>query len=44
MLPLLIWYGIEPAVPGNPTNALKLAKSTQMPRLRQFISRRLTEN
>jgi putative membrane-bound dehydrogenase-like protein len=44
MLPLLIWYGIEPAVPENPTNALKLAKSTQMPKLRQFISRRLTEN
>jgi putative heme-binding domain-containing protein len=41
--PLMIWYGIEPAVPGDRTAALDLAAGTRTPKLRQFIIRRLTE-
>ncbi len=40
-LPLMIWYGIEPAVPGNPERAVALARDTQIPLLREFIARRL---
>ncbi len=43
VLPLLIWYGIESAVKANPAQALELVKATRMPRLRQFIPRRLAE-
>jgi len=42
-LPLMIWYGIEPAVKPHPGPALKLAKETRIPLLRRFIARRLTE-
>ena len=44
VLPLMIWYGIEPAVVGNPAKALELVRATQMPKLRQFIPRRLAAN
>ncbi|MBI3407558.1 MAG: c-type cytochrome [Planctomycetes bacterium] len=40
--PLMIWYGIEPAVPENPSAALTLAVNCRMPKLRQFIARRLS--
>lgn len=42
--PLMIWYGIEPAVVSKPAKALQMivAKS-KMPKVRQFASRRLTE-
>ncbi|MFO0944834.1 MAG: PVC-type heme-binding CxxCH protein [Planctomycetota bacterium] len=43
-LPLLIWYGIEPAIPQNPARALRLAEATKIPKIRQFIARRLTED
>jgi putative membrane-bound dehydrogenase-like protein len=43
MLPLMVWYGIEPAVPGDPARALTLIAETQIPLLRQYASRRLTE-
>jgi putative membrane-bound dehydrogenase-like protein len=42
--PLLIWYGIEPAVAADPIEGLKLAASCKMPKLRQFIARRLAES
>jgi putative membrane-bound dehydrogenase-like protein len=41
--PLMIWYGIEPAVTVEPVAALKLASGARIPRLRQFVARRLTE-
>jgi len=41
--PLMIWYGIEAAVPGNPSAALQLAAQSKIPKLRQFIARRLGE-
>ncbi len=40
-LPLMIWYGIEPAVLDNPARAFQLAAATQIPLLREFITRRL---
>ena len=44
VLPLIIWYGIEPAVPGSTAKAVELAKSTQMPKIRRFIARRIFED
>ena len=43
VLPLMVWYGIEPSVVGNPGEALKLAGKSKMEKLRQFIPRRLAE-
>ncbi len=43
-LPLMIWYGIEPAVPENPSRAVALAGSSGIPLISQFIARRLTGN
>lgn len=42
MLPLMIWYGIEPTIPRDPARALALAKGSRIPLLTEFISRRLT--
>jgi len=39
-LPLLLWYGIEPLVTDNPTQAIELALTTQIPTVRRFIFRR----
>ncbi|QDU60113.1 Cytochrome c [Planctomycetes bacterium Pan216] len=41
-MPLMIWYGIEAAVPADPKRALGLAASTPIPTLRKLIARRLT--
>lgn len=41
--PLMIWYGIEPAVPENPKAALDLISKTAIPTLRRLVARRLTE-
>ena len=40
--PLMIWYGIEPAVVENATSALLLMESTKIALLRRHIARRLT--
>ena len=40
-LPLLIWYGIEPAVVSHPQLALKLMQSSKIPLIRKFLARRL---
>jgi hypothetical protein len=40
---LMLWYGIEPSVVGNPKEALTLAGKSKLDKLRQFISRRLAE-
>ena len=44
VLPLMVWYGIEPAVPENPARALRLAATCRLPLVTRLISRRLTEN
>ena len=40
--PLMIWYGIEPAVPLQPQQAVQLAAESRIPLLRRHIARRLT--
>ncbi len=40
-LPLMIWYGIEPAVAADPGRATALAQSTKMPLIREYVSRRI---
>lgn len=39
--PLMVWYGIEPAVTAQPERAVALAQSSQLPMIRSFIARRL---
>ena len=41
--PLMIWYGIEPAVTAHPDKAIALAMSSKIPTVRRLITRRLTE-
>ena len=40
-LPLMIWYGIEPAVAADKDRAIKLAAACKIPLVRQHIARRL---
>jgi putative membrane-bound dehydrogenase-like protein len=44
MLPLMVWYGIEPAVSRERKRAVKLARDSRIPLVRQYIARRLTED
>jgi putative membrane-bound dehydrogenase-like protein len=39
--PLMIWYGIEPAVPKDTQRAIALMAASKIPLVRQFIARRL---
>jgi putative membrane-bound dehydrogenase-like protein len=41
-LPLMVWYGIEPAVVQQPGRAVNLALAGRFPLVRQHIARRLT--
>ena len=43
-LPLMIWYGIEPAVPTNPARAVSLAKQAKIPLVRRYVTRRLASD
>ncbi|MBG28809.1 MAG: hypothetical protein CMI31_02245 [Opitutae bacterium] len=40
--PLLLWYGVEPSVSKNPKQAIELMTNCKIPKLRQFIARRLS--
>lgn len=40
-IPLLIWYGIEPLVGADAKVGLELAKASKMPKVTEFIYRRL---
>ena len=40
-LPLMYWYAIEPLVPTDVNRAAKLASSSKIPLVREFIARRL---
>ncbi len=42
VLPLMVWYGVEPAVVEFPTSAIEIAAISQFPLLRQHIARRIT--
>lgn len=40
-LPLMIWYGIEAAIPADPGRAAELIKKCKIPVIRQYVARRL---
>ena len=40
-LPHMVWFGLEPMVPGNPERALQLAVESKFPRLPEFVARRM---
>ncbi len=42
-LPLMLWYGIESAVPADPEQASRLLARTTIPLVRQYIARRLAD-
>ncbi len=44
VFPLMLWYGIEAAVPAQPDEAVKLAAESKIPLIREFIARRLSSN
>ncbi|MFZ4766061.1 MAG: hypothetical protein ACOYMN_14010 [Roseimicrobium sp.] len=41
MIPLLLWYGIEPLVGADAAVGLELAKASKMPKVTEFIYRRM---
>lgn len=41
--PLLVWYGIEPAIAAFPAKAIEIARISQLPLVRRHVARRLTE-
>jgi len=43
MIPLLIWYGIEPVVAADPAVGMQLAKVSKIEKVTGFIYRRLTD-
>jgi putative membrane-bound dehydrogenase-like protein len=44
MIPLLIWYGIEPVVAADAAVGLQLAAVSKMPKVTEFIYRRLSSD
>lgn len=42
-LPLMIWYGVEPAVAAYPDQGLAMADSSQLSVIRRFVARRLMD-
>ena len=44
VLPLMIWYGIEPAVPQFPDKAIAFARDSAVPKLCGFVARRFFED
>ena len=41
-LPLMYWYAAEPSIAADPARGIKLIGETRIPKLRQFIARRVT--
>lgn len=42
--PLMIWYGIEPAVAADPMKGVNLIASAKIPTVRRLVTRRITED
>ena len=42
-LPLMLWYALEPCVPAARERSLGLLNKTKLPRVREFIARRLVD-
>ncbi|OYW17522.1 MAG: hypothetical protein B7Z55_12380, partial [Planctomycetales bacterium 12-60-4] len=43
VFPLMVWYGVEAAVPLEPRGAAFLVAKSKIPLVRQFVARRLTQ-
>jgi putative membrane-bound dehydrogenase-like protein len=41
-LPLMVWYAVEPCVAADRTRALRLAAASRIPRVREFVTRRIS--
>jgi len=41
--PLMIWYGIEPAVAADPMRGVELIKEAKIPTVRRLVARRIAE-
>ena len=41
--PLVIWYGIEPAVAADPLKGVELIKEAKLPTVRRLVARRIAE-
>lgn len=41
--PLMIWYGIEPAVAADPAKGVELIATAKIPTVRRLVARRITE-
>ncbi|WP_395736719.1 PVC-type heme-binding CxxCH protein [Prosthecobacter sp.] len=41
--PLMIWYGIEPAVAADPMKGVELIKEAKLPTVRRLVARRIAE-
>ncbi|MCP5558691.1 MAG: hypothetical protein H7A55_13145 [Verrucomicrobiaceae bacterium] len=44
MIPLLVWYGIEPLVAADPAVGMQLAAVSKLPKVTEFIYRRLSSD
>ena len=42
-IPKMLWFGLEPLVPENPSRALELAKASEIPMLTEHIARRTVD-
>jgi putative membrane-bound dehydrogenase-like protein len=42
--PLMIWYGIEPAVAADPMKGVEFIASAKIPTVRRLVARRIAEN
>ena len=41
--PLMVWYGIEPAVAADPMKGVELIKAAKLPTVRRLVARRIAE-
>jgi len=44
VFPLMVWYGIQPEVPNFTKEAVALAETSKLPKVRTFIARRIFED
>ncbi|MCP4171829.1 MAG: c-type cytochrome [Fuerstiella sp.] len=42
VLPLMVWYGVEPAILANSDQAIEMVMSCRLPIVREYIARRIT--
>ncbi len=42
--PLMVWYGIEPALAADPIKGVELVKTAKLPTVRRLVARRITED